>query len=183
MPRGRKKSIEPKEEKTYSVIEEAENIVKKLCEKYPEILWAVNPNEVGVFGVENAERPASSDTLAKIRAVSGIYKALLEKNNVNVKYLIEVYWSDWNEWKINKKQWIVFHELLHIPGPDKKGLIKHDIQDFALAVDVVGVDGYEDESLPDLFGDTPVKFRKELMLRMHKPEGEKEEEIPTPPDA
>jgi predicted metallopeptidase len=184
MPRGRKKSTEPKEEKSYSVIEEAEVIMKKVCEKYPEVLWAVNPKEVGIFGVDNAERPASSDTLAKIRNVTGIYKALLDKHNVGVKYLIEIYWSDWNNWTMPTKQWIVFHELLHIPGPDKSGLIKHDVQDFALAVDVVGVDGYTNrENLPDLLGDKPVTFRKELLLRMQKPEQEKEDDTPTPPDA
>ena len=42
MPRGRKKNVEPKEEKSFSVVEEGEVIVKKLCEKYPEIWGTIN---------------------------------------------------------------------------------------------------------------------------------------------
>lgn len=181
MPRGRKKSKEPKEEKSYSVVGEANVIVGKLTVKYPDVLWAVNPSEVAVFGVDNAERPSGSSTLAKIRKVTGIYKALLSQHNVKIKCLIEIYWSDWNKWSLHTKQWIVFHELLHIPGPGKEGLIKHDIQDFALAVDVVGVDGYGKANLPDLLGDKPVEFRKELLEKMIKHEV-KENIGATPPE-
>lgn len=182
MPRGRKKSKEPKEEKSYSVVEEANVIVEKLTEKYPDVLWAVNPTEVAIFGVDNVERPSGSSTLAKIRKVTGIYKALLSQHNVKTKYLIELFWSDWNQWCLHTKQWIVFHELLHVPGPGKEGLIKHDIQDFALAVDVVGVDGYGKADLPNLLGDKPVEFRKELLEKMIKHEVKEEDATPTPPE-
>lgn len=185
MPRGRKKSAEPKEEKSYSVCDEAEALVKKLVDRYPKILWAVNPKEVAVFGIDNAERSSSNKALAKIRAVDGIYKALLLKNNIGTKYLIEMYWSDWHDWDQNTKQWIILHELLHIPGPDEKGLIKHDVQDFALAVDVVGVDGYEDgKALPNLLEGELVKFREELMTKLHlkKEDVEAEDDAPTPPE-
>lgn len=185
MPRGRKKSAEPKEEKSYSVCEEAEALVKKLVERYPKVLWAVNPNEVAVFGIDNADRSSSNRALAKIRLVDGIYKALLLKNNIKTKYLIEMYWSDWHEWDSHTKQWVIFHELCHISGPDEKGLIKHDVQDFSLAIDVIGVTGYENgEALPNLLEGEVVKFREELMMKLHmkKEDFAAEDDTPTPPE-
>ena len=182
MPRGRKKNVE-KEEKSFSVIPEGEVIIKKLCEKYPEILWAVEPQCDGIYGCDNQERPASANALAKIRKVSGVLKAVLEKHNINLKYIIELYWSDFREWSMATKQWILFHELLHVLDPDAKGLRKHNIEDFSIAVDVVGVGGYIQEKLPELLGDKKVEFRKELIAQMMKPEDKPEEDsAPTPPE-
>jgi predicted metallopeptidase len=179
MARGRKKSAEPKEEKSFSVVEEGEVIVKKLCEKYPEILWAVENQCVGVYGCDNQEN--SSDTQAKIRKVGGVLKAVLEKNNIPLKYIIELYWSDYREWSMRTKEWILFHELLHILDPEAKGLRKHNIEDFSLTLDVVGIGGYKQDNLPDLLGDKPVEFDKALIAKMMKPtEDKKEDDAPTP---
>jgi predicted metallopeptidase len=174
MPRGRKKSNKPKEEKLYRPCEEANAIVKELADRYDSVLWTVNPNEVAVFTIDNVDKPASNKTLAKITHVSNIYKALLEQHNVKVKYLIEIYGSDWGNWNATTKQWVLFHELLHVPAPNTRGLIKHDVQDFALTVDVVGLDmGYEEnDKLPNLLLNEPVQFRKELVDRMHALQGE-----------
>jgi len=180
MPRGRKKSSEPKEEKMYLVVEEAEVIIGKLTDKYPDILWAVNPHSVITLGVENIEKPKNCSYLAKIHAITPLYKALLKKYDIKNQYIIELYWSDWNNWNLHTKQWILFHELLHIPGPDKNGLIKHNIQDFSLTIDIVGVDGYENNKIPDLLGDEPVKFRKELIPVNEEQLGEND--APTPPE-
>jgi predicted metallopeptidase len=179
---GRKKNLEPKEEKSFSVVEEGEEIVKKLCEKYPEVLWAVEPQSVGVYGCDNQEAPASCNTLAKIRKVNGVLKAVLEKNNIPLKYIIELYWSDWREWGMPTKQWILFHELCHILDPDAKGLRKHNIEDFSLTLDIVGINGYKQENLPNLLGDKPVEFDKRIVAAMMKPVEDKAEEAPTPPE-
>lgn len=79
MGRGRKKSVEPKEEATYSLVQEGNEIIKKLCEKYPDILWACDPKCIQVYGIDNKEKPVSNSTLAKIRSVSGVFKAVLEQ--------------------------------------------------------------------------------------------------------
>lgn len=171
MPRT-KKSKQPKEEKHYSPCEEANALVKELVERYQDVLWMINPNEVAVMSVDNASKPSSCKTLAKIRAVIPIYQALLQQHNVPTKYLIEVYGDDWYSWSAQTKQWVLFHELLHVPAPDTKGLIQHDVQDFALTVDVVGLDGYEhNDKLPDLLSDEPVQFRDDLIERMHLAQG------------
>ena len=182
MPRGRKKNNEIKEEKSFSVVEEGQAIVEKLCEKYPEILWAVEPQTVGIYGCDNQEAPTNCKALAKIRKVSGVLKAVLEKHNINLKYIIELYWSDWREWSLKTKQWIIFHELCHILDPDAKGLRKHNVEDFSLTLDIVGIDGYQQDNIPDLLGEKPVEFRKEIVAQMMKPEETKEDDAPTPPE-
>ena len=178
---ARKKNLEPKEEKSYSVIEEGEVIVKKLCEKYPEILWACTTESIGVYGCDNQEAPANCNTLAKIRKVSGVLKAVLEKNNIPLKYIIELYFSDWREWSMRTKEWVLFHELCHVLDPDAKGLRKHNIEDFSLTLDVVGIGGYKQDNLPDLLGDKPVEFDKSLIAKMMKPVEDKDS-APTPPE-
>jgi len=183
MPRGRKKSAEPKEEKSYSSVEEGDEIVKKLCDKYPEILWAVEPQSVGVYGCDNRESPSNNTALAKIRKVNGVLKAVLEKNNIPLKYVVELYWSDYREWSLYTKQWVIFHELCHILDPEAKGLRKHNIEDFTLTLDIVGIKGYKQDNLPDLLGEKPVEFDKNIVAQMMKPDVDvKEDDAPTPPE-
>ena len=183
MPRGRKKSTEPKEEKSFSVCEEGNAIIKSLCEKYPKILWACDPSSIQVYGVDNAERPASSDVMAKIRVVNGVLKAVLENNKINLTHIIEMYWSDWHEWPVNTRQFIIFHELLHVIDPESKKLRRHNIEDFDLILDVIGINGYG-EGVPNLLGDEPVEFKSELIAKLQKPDGESvdEDNTPTPPE-
>jgi len=147
-------------EKVYSRVTEAEDIIKKLCEKQPDVLWCVKPEMVAVLGIENKERSDKNNTLAKIKPVKGGEKALLQFNNIPVRYIIEVYWSDWHEWKERKKQWVIFHELLHIHHEIGK-TIKHDCEDFRLILDKVGVDWVNSDKLPDLINEK-VEFKLDL---------------------
>lgn len=147
-------------EKTYSRVTEAEEIIKKLCEKQPDVLWCVKPDMVAVLGIENKQRPEKNKVLAKIKPVKGCEKAILQINNIPIRYVIEIFYSDWNEWKERKRQWILFHELLHIHSEIGK-TIKHDIADFKILVDKAGVNWLESDKLPDLVNDD-VKFDLEL---------------------
>jgi predicted metallopeptidase len=147
-------------EKVYSRVTEAEEIVKGLCAKQPEVLWCVQPAMVAVLGIENKERSEKNKTLAKIKAIKGGEKAILQLNNIPARYIIEIYWSDWREWSDRKKQWIIFHELLHVHNEIGR-LIKHDSEDFKILLDKVGVSWTETKDLPDLLNDK-VEFNLEL---------------------
>ena len=166
------------EAKSYSVVEEAQQTVKDLCERYPEILWAVKPSEVVVLGVDDQARPKSCRALAKIRRITGSTKALLEYNRILVKFVIDLYWLDWKVWNQQKRQWIIFHELVHIPGPDEGGLIHHDEEDFVGVLDVAGLDWTRpDAALPDMLTGVPVQFKKVFFERLHTVEkGEDKQE-------
>lgn len=184
MGRGRKKSQEIKEEATYSTVPEADEIVKQLCQRYPEILWACNPNEIQVYGIDNKERPASSDVLAKIRKVTGVMAAVLNNNNIKLKYLIELYHQDFANWSNVTKKWIIFHELLHILNPEDSKLRKHNVQDFGIVVDKIGWGSYESENLPDLLGDKKIEFDPAEIAKLHSEgiEKKEEEDGPVPPE-
>jgi len=155
----------PAEEKEYAVIEEATEIIKQLKEVYEDELWTVIPEEVIVLGVSNKERPEKQKNLAKTRRFVGPIKAILEEFSIGKKYMIELYYSDWSIWTPARRQWILFKELLHIPNPNKKGLIKHDIEDFSVIMDAHGTSHWFDqESLPDMLNGDKVEFNQDLIV-------------------
>lgn len=167
-------------EKVYSPVEEAQEVVKGLCKKYPDVLWTINnPEMIAVMGIENKERSEKNRVLAKIKPIKGSEKAIFLLNNIPVRYIIELYWSDFREWNITKKQWIIFHELLHIHYELGK-TIRHDCEDFKIILDKVGVNWISSETLPNLLNDD-VKFNLELRPSMEDVEKEEGDEIDEPP--
>ena len=168
-------------EKVYSQVTDAEDIVKNLCKQYPEELWTVRPETIAVLGVENKKRGKKSTTLARIIPVKGAEKAVFQSFSVPVRYIIELYWNDWNEWCMAVKEWIIYHELLHV-APDFGKTVKHDSEDFRMVLDVVGVDWTKKgDSLPRLLDGDKVKFN--LDLRPSLAEAEEGDEIPQDQEA
>ena len=70
-------------------------------------------------------------------------RTILADNNIPIRYVCELYWSDWNSWREKQKQWVLFHELLHIHHEIGK-TIKHDLQDFRIVVEKGGIDWFND---------------------------------------
>jgi predicted metallopeptidase len=153
-------------EKVYERVTEAEEIIKKLCEKYPDVLWAVRPNTVVALGVSNKERPKSSDKLAVIKPIKGSFKSLVQIYNIEARYIVELYYSDWNAWSEAQRVAVMFHELLHVASELGK-TVKHDLIDFKVMIDKLGVDWIKNSSLPNLLN-TKIDFN--LALRPNVPE-------------
>jgi len=154
------------QEKTYEEVVEAREIIQKLCDQYPDELWAVRPDTIITLGVSNKERPKSSNKMASIRPLKGATKALMQINNVNIRYLIELYWSDYNEWNNAQKAAVIFHELIHIDSEVGK-TVKHDVEDFRIMVDKLGVNWFNDADLPNLLV-TKVEFDKSMRPNVPK---------------
>lgn len=87
-------------------------------------------------------------------------------NNIGIRYVIEVYWSDWNEWTNKQKLALLFHELMHIDNEIGK-TVRHDLEDFRMMIDKLGVDWFANKDLPNLL-DTKVDFN--LAMRPNVPE-------------
>lgn len=154
-----------KEPKLYEVLNEAEEIVEKLCEneKIGKILWAVVPKQVAVLCITNKERPKSLKTIAKITRVSKPTEAVLDANKIDIRYIIELYASDWQSMSMAQKQAVIFHELLHIPSPLENGAVKHDVEDFAIMIDAFGPNWISrNEDLPEILRDD-VEFDMSLL--------------------
>jgi len=159
------------EEKTYEVLKEGKEIIKSLCERYPKILWAVRPELVEVLGVTNKERPKSSKKMASIRKLSGATKALLENSQIPTEYIVELFCSDWQPMSQQKREWLLFHEVLHISGPNSNGkLLDHNVKDFDLVLDVVNFGWFDRDDLPLLSSGELVPFKEELAVKLHKKE-------------
>ena len=153
-------------EKVYDRSTEAEEIIKKLCDKCSDVLWAVRPNTIVVLGVSNKERPKSCDKLAVIKPIKGSFKSLVQIYNIDARYIIEFYFSDWNAWNEAQKVGVIFHELLHVASELGK-TVKHDLQDFKIMVDKLGVDWIKNPNLPNILT-TKIDFN--LALRPNVPE-------------
>lgn len=162
--------------RVYSKIDEADAIIRGLCEKQPDVLWAVRPQTVIVMSIDNSERSEKNHTLAKIQPIKGAEKAIFQLNNIAVRYVITVYGSDWSSWTNRQKQWILLHELLHC-HPDYERTIHHDIEDFKIIIDKAGVEWTnKKDELPDLLNEE-VKFNLDLRpgIKEMEEEGEGDE--------
>ena len=147
--------------RAYSRVDEADQIIADLCESQPDAMGFVRPATIAVMGIDNVERSKKNHVLAKIKAIKGCEKAIFQLNNIPVRYVIELFWSDWHTWTMLQKQWILFHELLHV-HPDFEKTIKHDCEDFRIILDRVGVDWVEKkDTLPNLISGE-VSFNLEL---------------------
>jgi predicted metallopeptidase len=156
------------EEKEYDLLVEGNQMVAALCQKYPKILWAVNPEQVVVLGITNKERPKKMKKLATIRLISPAMKTILRAfGRKDIRFYIEVYAQDFSAWSNQRRQVILLHEILHISAPDERSLVRHDTEDFSLLLDAFGIDYWQKESLPDLLVGDAFPFRQELADRLH----------------
>lgn len=152
-PKESKAPKEPKEPKAYELLPEAQEMVKSLCQ-HPQasrILWSVQPENVAVLCIVNKERPQGNKALAKITRVTGPTEALLSANNIDIKYVIELYAHDWKSMSNARRQALIFGELLHIPPPVDSGLVKYDVEDFALMIEAFGANWTSsDAAIPEI---------------------------------
>lgn len=157
-------------------VTEADEIVKALFEKHPTILWAVKPECIAVWGIENKEKSEKNTVLAQIKPIKGVEKAIFQNSSIPTRYIISLYWSDWNQWSMKFKKAVLFHELLHV-HPDYEKTVKHDIEDFKIIVDALGVNwSVDNEDLPDLTNDD-VKFNIALRPKVEDYDDEENDEI------
>jgi len=157
-------------EKEYIVIEEAATIIAELKNKYPKILWAVEPSSVVTLGITNKEPPEGKKQprrMAQIQKISPIMRAVLFHHGIHVIYTIEINMVDWMGWGPARRQWILLHEVSHIPALNEGGLVKHDVEDFAFMIEAEGVDWAIKENLPDLIHGDTYKFNEALVTRLH----------------
>jgi len=138
----------------YSRINVAEDMIEALCDKYPDVFWAVKPNMVIVMGIDNKTRSEAQKKKApyfmKLKAIKGAEKALLIDNNIPSRYIIEAYWDEWNDWKECRKQVMLSNELLKITA-DVGKTNSYDCSGFKILMDTFGVNWNDnDEDLKDM---------------------------------
>lgn len=163
------------DEKEYDVLEEGNEIVARIRERYPREFCNVVPEQIVVLVITNLPRPFSMKKLAQITKINPAHRTIIRRyGRKEIKYLIEVYASDWVTWNNPRKQWILAHELGHIGNKNRKGLLQHDCQDFNWLLDAVGIMYWSRDNLPDILTGQPFPFRQELFT-MSNEEGQDSE--------
>jgi hypothetical protein len=151
--------------RTYSRIEAAEEMIKKLCEEREDLFWAVRPEAIVVMGIDNKERTEKAKKkkpdYAVLHSVKGAKKALLRENSVKASFIIELFYSDWHEWSDNYRMAVLATKLLEIT-PDDDILNKPDCVGFRVLTDVLGVNWQnEPRSVKNILSDD-IEFDLEL---------------------
>ena len=163
-------------ERTYSVIKEGQEIVKKLVERYEDVLWQIRVDQIAVLGIDNKE-PTKRSPLCQVRSVKNAEKAVFQMNNVATRFIVELYWSAWNSWDTPKKEWTILKALLGV-SVDEGKTVKPDCVEFRIILDKVSFDWSEEgTSLPSLTTGDPVDF--DLTLRPGLDDEEEEDELNT----
>jgi len=157
------------EEKEYEVLDEGNEIIACLFRRYKEFFKYANPEKVVVLAVVNVPRPFSMRKLAKITKVDSAHRTLLKRyGRRDVRYLIELYATDWVQWSPPRRQWILAHEIGHIGKPDSKSLVQHSVEDHAWLIDALGIEWWEKDNLPNLLEGEPFPFRLDLFYHLHE---------------
>jgi len=162
--------------RTYEVIEEANNKIKMLVEKYPDLFWAIRPEQIAVYGVNNSERTDKSvekdPTWAKLRNIKGVEKAAFQKHQIPTRYIIELYASDWNFWSESVRLIVLTEKLLEItPDPDKKN--SPDCIGFNVLFDAIGINwNRKDPALIPNLLQQDVEFNLDLRPGLDTEEGD-----------
>tara|TARA_R110000824_G_scaffold12226_7_gene53663 strand:- start:66778 stop:67320 length:543 start_codon:yes stop_codon:yes gene_type:complete len=169
----------------YSKVDEATTMIKDLCAKHPEVFWAVRPESIAVMGVDNVSRTEKAvkkdPTWSKIKNVKGVEQAIFQENSIMTRYIIECFWSDWNDWRDSIKLAVLAKNLLEIsPEVDKKN--SPDCKGFKILFDVLGVNWEQDDGngIPNLLIED-VKFNLELRPGLDDVEEEESDTIAPPP--
>jgi len=157
------------EDKEYEVLDEGNEIITQLCKRYKPHFRYVDPEHVVVLAVMNLPRPFSMKKLAKITKIDPAHRTILKRyGRRDVRYIIELYSSDWVQWNLPRKQWIIAHEIGHIAKPESKGLVQHSVEDHAWLLDAVGIEWWNKDNLPNLLEGEPFPFRIGLFYHLHE---------------
>jgi len=162
----------------YERLTQAEDMIRDLATKYKDALWRVIPSSIMVLSITNSDRSEKNHCLAKVKLMKGVEQAVMELNNIKVRYVIELYGSDWSKWTEAQKQWIIFHELMHVHEEGDQ-LVKHDCEDFKMIIDAAGISWVDNANLPNMLT-SDVEF--DLELRPGLDDYKKDEEEANKPD-
>lgn len=132
-------------EPEWAIVKEAEEMVEKLCNMYPDKVGHVDPKLIGCAAITNKERPEAQDYDSKI---SGIKKP--EALFTSKVYVVAFYQNVWDGYTQPQRSAMIMRNLLRIPEGMDGSLIKEDLKDLKCLVSAWGVDYINNPKLPDL---------------------------------
>ena len=168
-----------KETRHYDRCKEAEELIKLLCDKYPDLFWTVRPEQIAVMAIDNQERGEKAikknPNYAKLRPVKGAEKAIFESNNIPIRQIIELYYSDYNTWNAAYKQAVLASIILGVSAEEEK-TVKKDLVGYKVLTEALGVNwDREPDNIPNMLKDD-VPFNLDLRPGLAEAEENSEDE-------
>jgi hypothetical protein len=141
--------------RTYSRVNEAQDMIATLCTRHAKTFWAVKPESIAVMGIDNVERSekaiAKQPIWSRMRTVKGAEGAMFKEKDIPERHIIEVYWSDWNVWRNSLKAAVLASRLLEIT-PEVETKNSPDCVGFKILYKALGVNWERDDGngIPNL---------------------------------
>jgi hypothetical protein len=129
----------------WEINEEAEQLVAKLVEMYPEKFGHISADAIGCAQITNKDKSESADWDSKINGITepvGLYTPK--------RYIIWWHKDTWDKFAPAQKSVEIVSNLLRIPDPMDGSLLKQDLKDHKCLVRSWGVDYKNNVNLPDL---------------------------------
>lgn len=135
----------PKEQPTWELNKDADDMVAKIVERNPEKFGHVDATQIGIAMIAGKDPPDSQDWDAKI---SGIVQpeSLFSKKT----YVIWFFKSTWEKYDKRQRSAMLFRQLVRIPDEFDGKLLKEDLKDCRALVKAFGLDYMSSPNLPDL---------------------------------
>jgi len=127
----------------YIYDEYAEKIAHKLKEKYPEELSHINIDNIAFVRKVCKSKKSGSKTYARCKAIKQPVRGCCD-----IAWIITTMGLDFSLLPADKKQKVIYHELVHIPLIEG-GVVDHDVEDFKQCIKKFGgpnwiVEGHDD---------------------------------------
>jgi len=113
-----------------------------------------------------------------MRNVKGVEGAIFKENDIRERYILELFWSEWNDWRTSIKAAVLANHLFEIT-PDVEVKNSHDCKGFNILYKALGVNWERDDgtTIPNLL-DGSVSFDLELRPGLEELEALESDEIP-----
>lgn len=128
----------------WQIVKEAEDIVARLAELYPEKFGHIDPSIIGCAMITNKDRPDSADWDFKIKGVKEPESLYSTK-----QYVIWFHQNIWDAFSRKQRVLTMIKALKSIPEEPDGSLLKEDLKDWRDLVSRYGVDYMNDPNIPD----------------------------------
>jgi hypothetical protein len=133
------------EKPIWEINKDAQDIVVKLVDMYPEKLGHVQPESIGCAMITNKDQPKGADWDCKLIGVTEPQSLFSSK-----QYILYWYKNTWEKYNKAQRVMMLMAKLLRIPQDPDGSVIKEDLKDIKCLVRKFGVDYMDSDTLPDL---------------------------------
>jgi hypothetical protein len=135
----------PKAEPQWKFATEADEMVKKIIQTYPERFSHIDPDQLGCAMIEGKDPPDSQDWDCKINGITAPEQLFSKKT-----YVLHFFRSTWEKYDKRQRAAMLFRQIVRIPEEFDGKLAKEDLKDCRCLVKAFGLGYMNSPKLPDL---------------------------------